>query len=160
MTNFHELYNKYAKDVYRFVYWLSGNNQDAEDITSETFMRAWINKNSLKIVTVKAYLMTIARNLYLQKVRNRNEFEEVDENIQDNRPGPDRITESKMDLQRTLKAMQKLPEIVRTILIMHTQEDMTYSEISNSTGKSVPAIKVIVFRARLKLETYLRGEQI
>ena len=107
---------------------------------------------------MKAYLITIARNLYLQKIRNKNEFVEVDENIQDNRPGPDRIAESKMDLQMTLKAMQKLPEIDRTILIMHTQENMTYSEISTSTGISVPAIKVKVFRARLKLQTYLRGD--
>ena len=160
MTNFHELYNKYSKDVYRFIYWMSGNSHDAEDITSETFMRAWINKNTLKTATMKAYLITIARNLYLQKIRNKREFIEVDDSIQDKKPGPDKITESKLDLQMTIKAMQRLPEIDRTILIMHTQENMTYSEISTSTGISVPAIKVKVFRARLKLETYLRGEKV
>ncbi len=63
----------------------------------------------------------------------------MDESIQDNKPSPDRIIESKMDLQMTLKAMQTLPEIDRTILIMHTQENITYSEISTSTGISVPA---------------------
>jgi len=158
MINFHELYNTYAKDVYRFVYWLSGNTQDAEDITSETFMRAWTNKNTLKFKTIKAYLITIARNLYLQKIRNKSVFIEVDENIHDNNPGSDRITESKIDLQKTFIAMKNLSEIDRTILIMHAQQNMTYSEISLTTGISIPAIKVKVFRARLKLETLLRGK--
>jgi len=38
---FHELYSRYAGDVYRFAHWLSGNSHDADDITAETFVRAW-----------------------------------------------------------------------------------------------------------------------
>src|SRR5262245_27404627 len=40
-TTFHELYSRYAEEVYRFAYWLSGNPEDARDITSETFVRVW-----------------------------------------------------------------------------------------------------------------------
>ena len=105
MINLHELYKKYAKDVYQFILWLAGNNQDAEDITSETFMRAWMSKSTIKTETVKAYLFTIARNLYLQKIRNKKEIIEVDESIHDNNPGPGRITEAKSELQVTLKAI-------------------------------------------------------
>ena len=158
MINFHELYKKYAKDVYKFVFWLSGNTQDAEDITSETFMRAWMKKKTIKIETVKAYLFTIARNLFLQKIRNKKEYIEVDANIHDNNPGPVIITEAKSELQVTLKAMQKLPELDRTILIMHAQQQLSYPEIAGSTGLSISAVKVKVHRARLKLETYIRGE--
>ena len=41
MTDFSSLYKKYAPDVYRFALYLSGERGDAEDITSETFVRAW-----------------------------------------------------------------------------------------------------------------------
>ena len=41
MTDFTELYKKYAPDVFRFAMYLSGNRSEAEDITSETFVRAW-----------------------------------------------------------------------------------------------------------------------
>ena len=159
MINFHELYNKYAKDIYRFVFWLAGNSQDAEDITSETFMRAWMSKSTIKTETVKAYLFTIARNLYLQNIRNKKQYVEVDENIHDINPGPSKITEVNSELQVVLKSMQKLPELDRTILIMHAKHQMSYSEIAASTGLSISAVKVKVHRARLKIETYLRGDK-
>jgi Sigma-70 region 2 len=62
-TTFHELYSRYAEDVYRFALWLTGNPDDAKDITSETFVRAWTAPEEPRMETVKAYLFTIARNL-------------------------------------------------------------------------------------------------
>ena len=158
MINFHELYNKYADDIYRFVYWLSGNRQDAQDITSETFMRALINKNSIQLQTVKGYLLTIARNLYLQKMRNTKNYELLHENLQDEFPTAEKNMEIKSELQATLNAIQKLSEPDRSVLIMHAQHQMPYGEIAAATGFSLSAVKVKVHRARLKLQTYLRGE--
>jgi RNA polymerase sigma-70 factor (ECF subfamily) len=65
MTDFSTLYKKYAPDVFRFALYLSGNRGQAEDITSETFVRAWTSPETIKVATVKAYLFTIARNLFL-----------------------------------------------------------------------------------------------
>lgn len=157
--SFHELYSKYAKDVFKFVFWLSGNVQDTEDITSETFTKIWLSKIDIKTKTVKAYLFTIARNLYLQKIRNKNKFVEIDESIHDTNPGPGRTTEAKSDLQATLKAMQLLPEMDRTILILHAKQQLSYPEIAQLAGLSIAAIKVKVYRARLKLQSYLRGDK-
>ena len=67
VTNFHDLYKKYAQDVYSFAYWLCGNAQDAEDITSETFVRALTVSDQIKAETVKGYLLTIAKNLAYKK---------------------------------------------------------------------------------------------
>jgi RNA polymerase sigma-70 factor, ECF subfamily len=53
MLTLQELYEAYSKDIYRFAYWLSGNSADAEDITSETFVRAWFNYDSTKMETLK-----------------------------------------------------------------------------------------------------------
>ena len=47
MTDFHQLYNKYAKDIYRFALYMSGDEMVAEDITAETFARALIGKAPL-----------------------------------------------------------------------------------------------------------------
>jgi len=41
MLSFQGLYESYAPEVYRFAFWLAGNSPEAEDITSETFVRAW-----------------------------------------------------------------------------------------------------------------------
>jgi len=56
MLKFNDLYFKYAHDVYRFAFWLSGNSEEAKDITSETFVRAWMNLRSIRTETLKGYL--------------------------------------------------------------------------------------------------------
>jgi RNA polymerase sigma-70 factor (ECF subfamily) len=66
MLDFHDLYESYGPEVYRFAYWLAGSAAEAEDITSETFIRAWINFASIRTETLKAYLFQIARNIYLE----------------------------------------------------------------------------------------------
>ena len=66
MTDFTELYKKYAPDVFRFAMYLSGNRGEAEDIVSETFVRVWTAPEPIAMATVKGYLLTIARNLFLQ----------------------------------------------------------------------------------------------
>ena len=63
MTDFHELYTRYARDVHRFALYLSGDAALADDITSETFVRAWNSAAPIREATVKAYLFTIVRNL-------------------------------------------------------------------------------------------------
>jgi len=73
MTDFKELYTRYAGDIYRFAMFLRGDA--AEDITAETFARALTGKAPLVSATVKGYLLTIARNLHLGSV---NYFSQVD----------------------------------------------------------------------------------
>ena len=65
MTRFHELYEKYSRDVYRFALYLSGDPALADDVTSETFVRVWSSPEPVRLATVKAYLLSIARNLWL-----------------------------------------------------------------------------------------------
>ena len=58
MMDFQDLYDSYAPDVYRFSLWLSGNRTDAEDVTSETFVRAWARRETIRTRTLKAYLLS------------------------------------------------------------------------------------------------------
>ena len=67
MINFEDLYDSYAQDVYRFSLFLSRDIDEAKDITSETFIRVWVRKNTIRTETLKAYLIMIARNIFLEK---------------------------------------------------------------------------------------------
>ena len=71
MINFQDLYESYANEVYRFALWLAGDRLEAEDITSETFIRAWVHNSKIRTETLKAYLFTISRNIYLQHQRKK-----------------------------------------------------------------------------------------
>jgi RNA polymerase sigma-70 factor (ECF subfamily) len=154
IIDFHSIYNRFFDDVYRFSFWLSGSAVDAEDITAETFARAWIIKDDLRVGSLKAYLFTIARNLFLKQQRNNRRMQPIEETLPDSQLGPLEITEARLELESTLRAMQKIPEVDRTVLILRAQSGLSYGEIAQSTGLSLSAVKVKIHRDRLKISVY------
>lgn len=159
LTTFHELYNRYASDVYRFAHWLTGNPDDARDITSETFVRAWTAAEETRLESVKAYLFTIARNLHRKQWRRQSRLVPLDEtmaDMPDPAAAPDQAAVDQEDFQRTMAALQTLPELDRTVLLLRAEEDLSYADIAAATGLSVVAAKVRVFRARAKLAALLQ----
>jgi RNA polymerase sigma-70 factor (ECF subfamily) len=151
MTGFDELYQRYAPDVYRFCLYLSGQRAEAEDITSETFVRAWTAAEPIRTATVRAYLFTIARNLFLQGIRKKSRQVSLDEDLRDPQASPYAQAEQKAELRAVLAQMQKLPEIDRAALLMRAFDEMPYEEIARSLGISLAAVKVKIHRARLAL---------
>jgi len=150
-TDFKELFEKYSADVYRFSFWLCGDSSLAKDIASETFVRAWTSEAPIRFETVKAYLLAIARNLYLHEIRRARKKGTLDVEAPDPSPLPDALAGERIELDATVKALGKLPELDRSILLMKAEEGLSYAEISQATGLGVPAIKVKIFRARQRL---------
>lgn len=155
---FHELYRRYAGDVYRFAHWLSGNPHDARDITAETFVRALTAPEEPKLESVKAYLFAIARNLQRKQWRRASRHEILDEAMPDPAISPDKAAANREDFQRTIAAVHALPEMDRTVLLLRAEDGLSYQDIAAVTGLSVTAAKVRVFRARAKLTALLQPE--
>jgi RNA polymerase sigma-70 factor (ECF subfamily) len=154
MTGFHDLYESYSRDVYRFALYLSGDPALADDITSETFVRVWSSPEPIRFATVKGYLLTIARNLWLMERRRNSRRQclgEVDETLPDTGPSVSREVEVKDDLRRVLRALQEFPEVDRAALLMRADEGLPYEEIAVALSLPVATVKVKVHRARLKL---------
>jgi RNA polymerase sigma-70 factor, ECF subfamily len=151
MTDFHSLYQSYAPLVHRFALFLCGDSALADDITSETFVRAWTARGKIREATVKAYLFTIARNLYRDHLRRERKNTELDESMPDSHPSLALRTEHKAELSAVMEALQHLPEIDRSALLMRAQEEMPYEEIAQALNLPLTTVKVKVHRARLKL---------
>jgi RNA polymerase sigma-70 factor (ECF subfamily) len=151
MLNFNELYDLYANEVYKFAYWLSGDRFVAEDITSETFVRVWVRFSTIRTETLKAYLFTIARNLYLKKLRKGKKQIVLNDAFPDQNPEPEKVVDSRLELQRVSSALQKLSEIDRAAFVLRVQHELSYVEISRVLGISLTATKVKVHRVRKKL---------
>jgi RNA polymerase sigma-70 factor (ECF subfamily) len=151
MLNFQDLYESYASDVYRFAYWLTGDRPEAEDITSETFIRAWVNRTTIRTETLKAYLLTIARNAYLQRQRKKKHQAVLEDIYPDPAPGPQEQVETQFELLRAQKILQTLPEIDRTAFVLRVQHELPYAEIARVLEISLAATKVKVHRVRKKL---------
>jgi RNA polymerase sigma-70 factor, ECF subfamily len=159
MIDFSSLYKKYAPDVFRFALYLSADRSQAEDITSETFVRAWTAPGPIHAETTKGYLFTIARNLFLHGLRNRSRHVEVDPNLRDREASPYSQAEQKDQLRLVLAALQELHEVDRSALLMRALDEMSYEEISRALGISLAAAKVKVHRARLTLALARDGKR-
>lgn len=154
MTEFSELYRKYAVDVFRFALYLSGNRGDAEDITSETFVRAFAASDRIEEATVKAYLLAIARNLFLMGVRSSGSRQtELKDGLRDSQPSAYDLVEHKAELSAVLDKLRTLPAVDRAALLLRTLEDRSYEEIAAVLKITVVAARVKVHRARASLLT-------
>jgi RNA polymerase sigma-70 factor (ECF subfamily) len=151
---FEELYRRHVGEVRRFALYLSGDPTEAEDITSETFIRAWTSDAPGRAQTLRAYLFTIARNLHRKGHRRAR----IGAAILADLPGaaPDLETElaGASELRAVLARLQTLPEIDRAVLLMRAFHDLPYAEIAASMGISVASAKVKVHRARAILEIH------
>lgn len=148
MFTFEQLYASYSADVYRFSMWLCGNTSDAEDITAETFARAWMNFAAVRTETLKGYLFTIARNLYLESLRKNRKNEELTEAHADTRPALEEKLETQNEIDHIRAILLTLPEVDRSALILRAQYEMPYEEIARVLEISVTTVKVKVHRTR------------
>jgi RNA polymerase sigma-70 factor (ECF subfamily) len=151
MTDIESLYERYAGEVRRFALYLSGDVVMADEITSDTFVRAWMVSDRIRQPTVKSYLFTIARNVYIDLLRRAARHTQLDETMPDARISVQTKMEQSAEVRAVLAALQELPEVDRAVLLMRALDEIPYEEIAETLGIPVVTAKVKVHRARLKL---------
>ena len=151
MTDIENLYKRYASDIRRFALYLCGDVVMAEEITSDTFMRAWMAAGRIRQPTVKSYLFTIARNAYIDLLRRAARHTQLDENMPAGQISAQTQMEQSAEVREVLAALQQLPEMDRAVLLMRALDEMPYEEIAETLGIPVVRARVKVHRARLKL---------
>jgi len=151
-TGFADVYRCHASDVHRFALWLSGDVHVAEEVTAETFARAWIARGRIREATVKAYLLSIARNLCMDVGRGRAHAPLEDANaVVDGGADQERATDARREWATVAAALRELPELDRTVLLMATIGGLPHDAIGQAVGLSTAAVKVRVHRARVRL---------
>lgn len=157
MKELETLYRNHASAVFRFAWGLCGDRSLAEDLVSETFVRVIIRAPRLETRTVLAYLLAIARNLYLSGLRRRKREVPLTEDL----PEPVLPTVDSLGreerLTTMLQALGGLPEGERSALLLRVDQELSYEEIAAALGISVGAAKVRVHRARMRLSSVLEA---
>lgn len=159
MTEFSDIYRRHAKELYRFSLGLCGDRHWAEDLAAEAFARALLAAGPIRSETVRAYLFTIARNLYLQSWRRERRLTTLEDEHVHRAPGPDVLAERRDEVERMLGALQKLSETDRAALLMHAEEELSYQAIADALGISLAAVKVRIHRARIRLAQIMEETQ-
>lgn len=159
MNHFEQIYEQYAPEIYRFAVWLTGNPAEADDITAETFFKAWLRFDTIHTATLKGYLLTIAKNLYLKRRQEAQRETELDLHWVDPSPRPEEKVAEQWTMAQTWHFMQQLPENDRLALLLFAVHQLSYEEIAHILNLSLPAVKVKIHRARLKLTAQLLAQE-
>lgn len=158
---FGELYKIFLNRIYRFVYYLVGDEFSAEDITQNTFLKAWnsLPNFSLDGGTFQSYLYTIARNLVIDGQRKRKAYPlEGYEDVLESQENPENAVWKDEAAQKVHQALAGLDEDDRQILILRFFEEMQFDEISKIVGRQSGAIRVKVHRLMEVLRQKLEGK--
>jgi RNA polymerase sigma-70 factor (ECF subfamily) len=153
MISFHELYERHARDVYRFALFLTGNPATAEDLTSDTFVRAWTARGAIREASVRAYLLTIARNLWRDSRRRDRRLVPLEDAGE---LAVDATAERLADLRWTERQLAQIAAGDRHALLLHSRDGLSYEEVARRLDISVGAVKSRIFRARQALAA-IRG---
>jgi RNA polymerase sigma-70 factor (ECF subfamily) len=158
-TEIAALYDRYAADVFRFALLLAGERSDAEDITSETFVRVWTSPEPIRTETVKGYLFTIARNVHRQRLRKHAREQPLDtHDPRSPAPDPAAQAEHRAEAEAVMRELASLNETDRSALTMHVFDGLPYVEIARVLNLSLATVKIRIYRARLALARAREGK--
>ncbi|HWO72945.1 MAG TPA: sigma-70 family RNA polymerase sigma factor [Dehalococcoidia bacterium] len=153
------LYLRYHDAVHRRVSALVSNQQEADDITSEAFLRAWnaIDRFEDRDVSILAWLSTIAQRLAFKQLSKRRPSLSLDDvSLEaDGRESPEEVAERAVQAARLRRALVELPHLQREVLSKRFLEQLSYDEVGTALGKPVGTVRVIQHRALRALRSVL-----
>ena len=145
------LYRQHVLAVFRFAYGLCQNRSEAEDIVADVFARVLTRANRIESATARAYLLTVARNVFLDSRRRAARDARLLREMEREQPDTGERPDNSARLGVALKALGALPEGERAALLLRLDHALPYEQIAATLGISVAAAKVRVHRARMRL---------
>ena len=155
---------EHAGLLYRVAFSVVRRGAEAEDVVQETFLRAVQQRGRLvQVLEVRAWLVKVAWNLALDRRRRVKWMHMAEEDLRalpDIAALPtDRRLAAAAELGRVLTAMERLPKLERSVLLLSAVEELSTSEIAEVVGRSESGVRSLVYRARTHLEQRLRNAE-
>lgn len=161
------LYDLYVKKIYRFVFFKINSREEAEDLTSEVFLKAWnylVENSEQEIRSFASFIYRIARNSVVDfyRERARRSAESPLEIVAEILPteGADVHEQLTVDseMDAIMKALKKMKLEYQEAVLLHYMEELSAGEVAQILGKSRISVRVTLHRALKKLKELL-GEK-
>jgi len=151
-TEYNRCVDRYSDGVYRFILKNIKDVDKACDIVQDTFTKTWERVNDISYEKAKSYLFTTAYHTMIDLIRKEKKEKEYKEVFNP----ASTLNNGFSDVKQIIdEAVEKLPEIQRSVLLLRDYEGYSYAEIGGITGLSESQVKVYIHRARVFLKNYL-----
>ncbi len=149
-------YNQCVKDysdaLYRFILKNLKDEYEAENIVQNTFEKLWVRRENVDEKTVKAFLFKVAYNNMIDIIRKQKQTVKLEDVPERNQSYSDEFTGIKEEID---KAVARLPENQRTVIMLRDYEGYDYKSIGEIAGMTESQVKINIFRARKFLKEHL-----
>ena len=165
---FRQIMEKHQEKIYYLAYDMTGNQQDAEDLSQEVFIKAYHSLKKFRgEAKLSSWLYRIAVNTCIDKIRKKKEVpvlitDEQEDNdwyptqyLVDNSADPEDIAESGIMQQNIHVALQKLSPREKSVFVLRHYNELQLKEISDILNLSIGTVKSLIFRAVKKLQNEL-----
>ena len=147
----------YADNIFRFILKQTNSEDRSKDIVQDTFEKLWVKAENVSFEKAKSYLFTAAYHTMIDLIRKEKRmtnFEGIHEDLySSNQASP--------DLKELLdEALNRLPEIQKTVILLRDYEGYSYSEIGKITNLNEQQVKVYIYRGRLALKKFIGRVEI
>jgi RNA polymerase sigma factor (sigma-70 family) len=146
---------EHSNKLYGYAMRFLRNAEDAEDIIQDVYEKLWLNRKKVEPEKAKSWMFTTAHNAMLNLITKKSRIQ---------LPGSDNLPESsKKDANKfesnqvVSRAVNILPPIQKSIILLRDLEGYTYEEIGDMLELSSSQVKVYLFRARNKIKKQLKG---
>lgn len=155
---FEKAYKDHSRSILRHAYFRVSNQEIAEDLTQETFFKAWryiADGKSGEIKNFKAFLYKILNNTIIDFYRTKRDIYSLEDIFKENKESDilnleydkKETIDKELDQEELYKYLSELKDEYREILIMRYIDDLSINEISKVLNKSNGNIRIIIYRA-------------
>lgn len=165
---FETLVLEYEKNVYNIALRMTGNSEDAADMTQEAFIKAYNSLQSFRGDSkFSVWLYRIVSNVCLDFLRSKNrrptvslsveddDGEDTQLDVADESQSPELLLDRKLTRESVRRGLDSLPPDYRQILLLREIQGLSYDEIAQALGLGVGTVKSRIFRARKRLCNFL-----
>lgn len=165
---FGQIYDAYVEPIYRFIYFKVSSAEQAEDLTSETFLKAWqYLKEKKDVPHLQALLYSVARSVVIDHYRaaaaergdqplDEDQASELTDEASEKLL---RDVETKFDTTLVIEKLRRLKDEYREVIVMKYLDELGTHEIAKALGKSSANVRVILHRATKALADVISHDQ-
>lgn len=171
-SDFDEIVRRHQRRVFRFLFMLLRDAEEADNLSQECFLRAYQSLGSFRgESSVETWLLRIAANLVRDQARSRKrsfwkrllgledgEEQEKSPGIASPQPSPERCVLAREEVQAVWRAADQLSEQQRAVFLLRFVEEMELSEIASVLGLQVGTVKSHLFRALQSVRAQLKEQ--
>lgn len=149
---YNECVTQYADNVYRFILKNLRHEENARDVVQSSFEKLWVNREQVDNARSKSYLFTVAYNQMIDHIRKEKRVVLKDEFREETGIARRQTPNLKQALE---KALARLNETQRSLVLLKDYEGYSYEEIARITDLNISQVKVYLHRARIQLKNYI-----